>query len=342
MGSIPGDVGGRNLKKPLSLLASSKTNGGGTFWGSYQQLPADEEEGAVAIRSLSVNSDGGAHGLGVRSLCATRDGLGVSDATPTSTLLLNNDGRGTTGREAAAPDRSEVGGAELGGRQEWFLSKKDRQILKRRTIMERFTPLMVLSSFVSDLDLIADWCYLHYGLADFGVVVCQIALFFAIVGSILWVLSTTEFAVLSVVRSTWKGNSWRHLQHVGLGWQLLANVIAEDLPQFVITIITKPTSVTGVLNLTASGLSVVARVIHGILSKHSPSLSTQFVMIDQDPAVTRNLFKLRDEAKSKAAAAEKLVYLAWVNRQVYVQCSAARRDARFACLRSQRCVLCLP
>lgn len=90
-----------------------------------------------------------------------------------------------------------------------------------------------------------------------------------------------------------KGNPLSRLQHVGLGWQLLANVFLEDVPQFVITIITRPTSVSGVLNLTASGLSLCAKIVKGISSQRAPSLATQFMMIDQDPAVTRNLFKLR-------------------------------------------------
>lgn len=36
-----------------------------------------------------------------------------------------------------------------------------------------------------------------------------------------------------------QGNPLSRLQHVGLGWQLLANVFLEDLPQFIITIITR-------------------------------------------------------------------------------------------------------
>lgn len=45
---------------------------------------------------------------------------------------------------------------------------------------------------------------------------------------------------------------------------------------------------------------------------------TQFHMIDADPAVTRQLFQLRDDAKQKAAKAEKLVYFAWIYRLAYM------------------------
>ncbi|CAM9250376.1 unnamed protein product [Laminaria digitata] len=176
---------------------------------------------------------------------------------------------------------------------------KDRQTLKRRTILARLTPIVLLTSFMSDLDLVTDWAFLHYGLANSGVIITRLALFFAIVGTVMWALSTTEFALMSKARAMWKNNP---------------HVIMEDLPQFIITIITRPSSVTGVLNLVTSGLSLSAKIVHGVSSKRAPSLSTQFKMIDQDPAVTRHLFKLRDAAKKEAAKAENLVYLAWVYR----------------------------
>lgn len=50
----------------------------------------------------------------------------------------------------------------------WFLSFEDRQILKRRTILARISSIVLLTSFASDLDLITDWTFLHYGLAGQG------------------------------------------------------------------------------------------------------------------------------------------------------------------------------
>lgn len=174
--------------------------------------------------------------------------------------------------------------------------------------------MLVLSSFVGDLDLVTDWCFWHFGLAEQPQFIRNLALFFAIVGSVMWALATTEFSLMSKLRLVCRGNPLGGLQHVGLGWQLLTNVILEDVPQFLITVYTRPTSVTGVLNLSTSALSLLAKTVQGVSAKRAPSLSTQFKMIDQDPVVTRNLFKLRDEAKKKAAKAEHLVYLAWKNR----------------------------
>lgn len=234
---------------------------------------------------MSIDSS---DGVGVQSAFGGTRSISVKSDTPASAggevaELVASAGLSATAKKKPV---SKSG-------SEWFLPMKDRQTLKRRTILARLTPIVLLTSFTSDLDLVTDWAFLHYGLAGQGEVITRLAWFFAIVGTVMWALSTTEFALMSKVRSMWKNNPLSRLEHVGLGWQLLANVFMEDLPQFVITIITKPNSVTGVLNLATSGLSLSAKVIHGFSSKRAPSLSTQFKMIDQDPAVTRNLFKLR-------------------------------------------------
>lgn len=272
------------VRDPLARFAFSKTAGGGTFSGSYQQLPADEEMGGSGsgLRSLSINSSDGAlvkSGFGTRSLSVKSD-TPVATGTEVAELLAAK-------KEVTRSVKPTRSGSD------WFLPMEDRKTLKRRTILARLTPIVLLTSFVSDLDLVTDWTFLKYGLVGQGLLIRKLALFFAIVGSVMWALSTTEFALLSKMRTMWKTNPLARLEHVGLGWQLLANVIMEDLPQFIITVITKPNSVSGVLNLATSGLSLSARIIHGLSSKREPSLSTQFKMIDQDPAVTRNLFKLR-------------------------------------------------
>ncbi|CAM9771990.1 unnamed protein product [Pylaiella littoralis] len=321
--SAPGDE--TTSLASRGLLTSS---GGGTFSGSYERLPSwggdgdggDEETGGggdisgdkIVRRSISVNSDGGEYGggSGARSLSISSDIIpATSDGEDLPVGPVKK-----RGPKSGRKSRLALGAGRGGGRQGWGLSMKDRQVLKRRTVLARLTPIVLLSSFVNDLDLVTDWTFLKYGLAGAGEVITQLALLFAVVGTVMWALSATEFSLMSKLKNMWKGNPLSRLQHVGLGWQLLANVILEDAPQFVITVITKPTSVTGVLNLCSSGLSLCAKVVHGISSQRAPSLSTQFKMIDQDPAVTRNLFKLRDEAKKQAASAEKLVELAWINR----------------------------
>lgn len=201
-----------------------------------------------------------------------------------------------------------------GAARAWLLPKHELDLLKRRTITSRLQPLMILSSFASDLDLVTDWAFYHYVLVDYSVLLQRAGLVFAIVGTVTWTLSTTEFAAFGAVNPWGKNDPVSRLKYSALGWQLLANVFAEDLPQFVITIMTKPSSVTGVLNMATSVFSLMAKIVKGFLSTSQPSLSTQFKMIDADPSVTRNLFRLADEAKRKAKMAEKLVALTWKYR----------------------------
>lgn len=311
--------------QPLTRFASSKTEGGGTFSGAYEQLPGDEEEGAASglRQSLSIIRDGGRLGgsEGLLHLGGRHTSTKSDDGLDTIPLVTSgSDDAGTKGHELSPGPISSVTGKDsskadtTSDGHHWNLSLKDRRVLKRRTITDRFSPLVLLSSFVSDIDVVTDWTFYAFGLAGVGKILFRFALVFAVVGTIMWALSTTEFALLSKLRVMWKNNPMSRLEHVGLGWQLLANVFVEDIPQFIITVITRPTSVTGVLNLMSSALSLVAKIVHGISNQRAASLSTQFKMIDQDPTVTRNLFRLRDEAKKKAAKAEKLVYLAWENR----------------------------
>ena len=301
--------GGGGQREDLPLVSKddldvgeSGGGGGGTFAGEYHQYHRLETEGDDEEQQQG-NADElrNNYGRGVSVTAGDLSGglgapIGLSDLT-----TLARDGSGGDTRL-------------IGKKNHWFLSVKDRQTLKRRTIMDRVTPLLLLSSFVADLDLVTDWCFLRYGLVGQGLILRQVALGFAITGTVMWALSSTEFALLSSLKNMCKESPFGRLQPVGLGWQLLANVFLEDLPQFVITIITRPSSVPGVLNLAASGVSLVSKILYGITSKRHPSLSTQFIMIDQDPVVTRNLFKLRDEAKQRVKLAEQLVYLAWTNR----------------------------
>lgn len=275
LGSTQGDFDSFEVEKPLIRSGYSADAGGGTFSGSYQQLSGDEEEGGAGDSFLSINSDGVEGSVGVRSFSAKGDLVAAGSEV------------------TAQVTDHEVGGAQGPVLRNLFLPEKDRRVLKRRMIIERCTPFVLISSFVSDLDLIMDWCFLEYGLAMQGLLIRRIALFFAILGSVMWALSTTEFALTGRLSRMWKNNPMSRLGYVGLGWQTLMNVFVEDVPQFIITEITTPTSVTGVLNLTTSALSLTAKIIEGIANKRTHSLSTSFKMIDQDPAATRNLLKNR-------------------------------------------------
>lgn len=212
----------------------------------------------------------------------------------------------------------------IDSKQDRSLSEEERDVLKRRTITARLNPLAVVSSFLSDLDLAADWVFLYYVLVDYPLAIRRAGLVCAILGTVMWALSTTEFALLSKLRIICSRNRpLSRLEYPGLGTQLLANVVLEDVPQFAITLLTKPNSISGALNIATSLFSLMAKIMKGITSTSSPSLSSQFRMIDADPAVTRHLFLLADEAKRKAKMAEKLIHLTWTYR--YAWCRRQRQ-----------------
>lgn len=253
-------------------------------------------------------SEGGTFGSSLRRFDGEDDNHGEHSHELLHTMSLNRD---LVGSSSGLQD--DENGEHAG--ESWFLSIEERNLLKRRTITSRLKPLVILSSFISDLDLVTDWVFLYFVLVDFPVALQRAGLVFAISGTIMWALSTTEFALLSHLKLLWRGNNpMSRIEYTGLGWQMLLNVIAEDLPQFIITVITKPTSIPGALNIATSLFSLMSKVVTGISSTSKPSLATQFAMIDVNPAVTRHLFKLADEAKSKAKLAEKLVDLAWIYR----------------------------
>ncbi|CAB1110105.1 unnamed protein product [Ectocarpus sp. CCAP 1310/34] len=188
-----------------------------------------------------------------------------------------------------------------------------RRTLKRSAIWEKVTPLTVLTSVVSDLDLFADWYFLQEGLEDAQELVADVAFVLTVVGTVMYVLLTLEFHPVSQAW-TWcrRGRALSPLQHVPLGWQLLLNVVVEDIPQLVITWVTSPTSVAGVLNIATAGFALLAKMAEGFATRTDLPMSSQLRMIDTDPGVVQHLLNARHKAEELAANAASLAVL--VNR----------------------------
>ncbi|CAM9968471.1 unnamed protein product [Ectocarpus fasciculatus] len=188
-----------------------------------------------------------------------------------------------------------------------------RRTLKRSAIWEKVTPLTVLTSIVSDLDLFADWYFLKEGLEDAQELVADVAFVLTIVGTVMYVLLTLEFHPVSEAW-TWcrGGRALSPLQHVPLGWQLLLNAVVEDIPQLVITWVTSPTSVAGVLNIATAGFALLAKMAEGFATRKDLPMSSQLRMIDTDPGVVQHLLNARHKAEELAANAATLAVL--VNR----------------------------
>lgn len=155
-----------------SLFPRSSIKGGGTFSDSYEQLPRDEETGADHARSLLME----------------RNPADILADRKFPSLVINSSGPEGTAREHSSSSKAtgdEFDEVKADEKHDWFLSLKDRRTLKRRTVLARVTPLTMLASFVSDLDVITDWCFYDLELARQGELIRDIALFFAVVGSVM-------------------------------------------------------------------------------------------------------------------------------------------------------------
>ena len=211
-----------------------------------------------------------------------------------------------------APSSSAVGGVQStsssGESDEDCLKKK----LKRISIVDKLTALTVLTSTVSDLDLFADWYFLNQGLQGESELIYKVTLAFSVVGTIMYLLITFEFHMVSKVWTLYRGMPLNPLQHVPLGWQLLINVVVEDIPQLVITLITSPTSTAGVLNIATAVFALLAKAAEGYETRKDLPMSSQLRMVEEDPRIVWRMMVQRRTAEQLAAQAARLTVL--VNR----------------------------
>lgn len=209
------------------------------------------------------------------------------------------------GAEGTVRSDAELEGATMSGGERGH--DELRRLIKRVSIVDKLTALTVLTSFVSDLDLCADWYFLTEGLEGESPVIADVALAFTVLGTIMYVLLTVEFHFVSTARTVFRGGKpLNPLQHVPLGWQLLLNVCVEDIPQLVVTCITSPTSVAGVLNIATAGFAVVTKMAEGFATRHELPMSAQLRMVEEDPGIVRHMVVRQREAEEQAANAASL------------------------------------
>ncbi|CAN0328539.1 unnamed protein product, partial [Pylaiella littoralis] len=183
---------------------------------------------------------------------------------------------------------------------------REEHQLKRVSIVDKITPLTVLTSLVSDFDLAADWYFFKDGLEGQPQLLYIFALAFTVIGTIMYILLTLEFHPISKVQGWWVGKSPGPLQHVSLGWQLAINVIVEDIPQLVITWIASPDSVAGALNIATAGFSLLTKIAEAVATRRDLPMSSQLRMVEEDPGVVRHMMVERRNLEKLAASAAKL------------------------------------
>lgn len=155
------------------------------------------------------------------------------------------------------------------------------QFLKRRIIRRKLDVWAVVSSSIADIDVVADWYYYTYDLAKAGDSLQKIGLVFALLGTLLWFMHTTEGHVvemgcrlmvslfdkifggaLGVKQESGAAAVLGYLEHFPLRLQLSLNVAFEDLPQLVITFLADDVgTVAGVLNVATASLAFLAKIV---------------------------------------------------------------------------------
>lgn len=169
--------------------------------------------------------------------------------------------------------------------------------LKRRLVKESFTPALVLSSIVADIDVVTDWYFFQSDdLQESGYDgIITAALVFTVLGTMAWLMLATD------------GLGWLKINacpgdacgKFGRYWTLI-NTLLEDLPQLVITFLTTGLdSVPGVLNVTAASFAFLAKSAEAYGNRGN-DLPTNFEGVTDD--VTRSLVEERLDLEDRVAA----------------------------------------
>lgn len=205
-------------------------------------------------------------------------------------------------------------------------SPEHQRDLKRRVILPKLGMWAVVSSFIADSDVVADWLFYITDVSSAEGAIPKFGLAFAVLGTILWFVHVTEGHVVdkairfvtlrcymlcgickaAVVSNTPLG----YLEYLPLRLQLALNVVFEDLPQLVITFLVEDSikSTAGVVNVTTAALAVLAKVVDVIQkSKADAPLAMQLRMIEVEYVVMGELLDAQDEAEEKANASAELV-----------------------------------
>ena len=114
----------------------------------------------------------------------------------------------------------------------------------------------VLVSFVSDIDLIADWLFYIQVTRDDDIdpVMLALLLVFCILGTLMWLVLTTEGRIFKWCLRKLNMN-------VSTGYMILASVGVEDIPQIILSfLIEKEFTSLAQLNVTTAGIDMLIKL----------------------------------------------------------------------------------
>lgn len=229
---------------------------------------------------------------------APEDDSQLEDLTTTPTAAFLGDAE--KGVQPSTEEERDGGSSDEGLR--------DKLQLKRASILDKVTPLTVLTSLVSDLNVVADWFFFKEVLETQSKFLVGFVLSFTVVGTIMYVLVALEFHPISKIQTWWAGKSLSSLD-VPLAWQLAINVLLEHIPQLIITCTVSPSSVAGVLNITTTGVSLPSKLTEGYATQTDLPMSSLLGMVEEDPEVVRQTIVQRRYLKELAAKAAELAVL---------------------------------
>ena len=179
--------------------------------------------------------------------------------------------------------------------------------LRRRLIKKSITPSLMLTSILADIDVAADWYF--WVSADFTGTqfegIEEVALFFAVVGTITWLVLATDALGWLRVYACRNSPLWGTF----LLWPLI-NVFVEDLPQLVITFMTTAfDTVAGTLNIATAAVSLLVKVVEAYGSR-TDDLPSDFSLIDHNgSSIVQRRMELDDDVRQQKRTIAKLTPL---------------------------------
>lgn len=215
------------------------------------------------------------------------------------------------------------------GRRSAIEDQNRTRKLKRRIILRKLGPWTLFSSIIADFDVVADWLFYASDVYTKGGVIQVVGLGFAVLGTFLWFMLVTEGHILDwgvqcffssggCSRKREQQQLQQHhdemplgiLEHISLKWQMGLNVVFEDIPQLIVTLLVENSinTATGVFNVTTSAFSFLAKVADVLeASRDSAPMAVQLRMVDIESGVTETLLDAQDELEKQAEKAAGVV-----------------------------------
>lgn len=205
-------------------------------------------------------------------------------------------------------------------------SPEHQRDLKRWVILPKLGIWAVVSFFIADSDVVADWLLYTTDVSSAEGALTKFGVVFAVLGTIMWFVHVTEghvvdkairavtrrcYMLWGICRAAVVSNTpLGYLEYLPLILQLTLSIVFEDLPQLATTFLVEDLikSTAGVISVTTAAFLILAEVVDVIQkSKADVCLAMQLRMVDLKCVVMRELLDAQDEAEEVTNASAELV-----------------------------------